>query len=225
MCGCNGQTDKSKDETGQQLFTLLGPEQTNISFQNTLTEGLNTNILMYEYFYNGGGVAAGDFNNDGLVDIYFTSNMSDNKFYLNKGNMQFQDITLASHAAGRAGPWKTGVNAVDINADGRLDLYLCYSGALPPAKRANQLFINIGNDSQGIPMFDEKAEAYGLASTGFSNQSYFLDYDKDGDLDMLLLNHNPKNLPLLNEEATAQLFKQDNPGKRSSVIQTKQWKI
>jgi enediyne biosynthesis protein E4 len=212
LCSCNTPTG-TKDKTGQQLFTLLSPEKTNISFENTLTEGLNTNILVYEYFYNGGGAAAGDFNNDGLVDIYFTSNMSDNKFYLNKGNMQFQDITLASHAAGRTGPWKTGINAVDINADGRLDLYLCYSGALPPAKRANQLFINLGNDSQGIPMFDEKAEAYGLASTGFSNQSYFLDYDKDGDLDMLLLNHNPKNLPLLNEEATAQLFKVDNPEK------------
>ena len=166
---------------------------------------------MYEYFYNGGGAAAGDFNNDGLVDLYFTSNMNDNKFYLNKGNMQFQDITLASHAAGRPGPWKTGVNAVDINADGRLDIYLCYSGAMPAAKRVNQLFINIGNDSQGIPVFAEQAEKYGLASTGFSNQSYFFDYDKDGDLDMLLLNHNPKNLPLLNEEATAKLFQQDNP--------------
>jgi len=212
LFGCNSPSI-SKDKIGQQLFTLLSPEETNISFQNTLTEGLNTNILVYEYFYNGGGAAAGDFNNDGLVDIYFTSNMSDNKFYLNKGNMQFQEITLASHAGGRPGPWKTGINAVDINADGRLDLYLCYSGALPPAKRANQLFINIGNDSQGVPMFDEKAEAYGLASTGFSNQSYFLDYDKDGDLDMLLLNHNPKNLPLLNEEATAQLLKVDNPEK------------
>ena len=81
LYGCKGQTDKSKDETGKQpLFTLLSPEETNISFQNTLTEALNTNILMYEYFYNGGGVAAGDFNNDGLIDIYFTSNMSDNKF-------------------------------------------------------------------------------------------------------------------------------------------------
>lgn len=213
LAGCSEQADKGGNKAGKQLFTLLKPEETSIDFQNTLTEGLNTNILMYEYFYNGGGVAAGDFNNDGLVDLYFTSNMSDNKFYLNKGNMQFQDITLASHAGGRQGPWKTGVNAVDINADGRLDIYLCYSGALPPAKRANQLFINIGNDSRGIPMFDEKAEEYGLASMGYSNQSYFLDYDKDGDLDMLLLNHNPKNLPLLNEEGTAKLFKEDNPEK------------
>ncbi len=210
LVGCK-ETNQNNESNGKQLFTLLSTEETNVNFQNELTEGLNTNILMYEYFYNGGGVAAGDFNNDGLVDLYFTSNMGDNKFYLNKGNLQFQDITLASHAAGRPGPWKTGVNAVDINADGRLDIYLCYSGALPPAKRMNQLFINIGNDSQGIPMFDEQAEKYGLASTGFSNQSYFLDYDKDEDLDMLLLNHNPKNLPLLNEEATAKLFQQDNP--------------
>jgi len=211
--GCNEQNTVHKEDTEQQLFKLLAPEQTNISFQNTLTEALNTNILMYEYFYNGGGVACGDFNNDGMADLYFTSNMGENKLYLNKGNMQFQDITSISGAGGRPGPWKTGVNTVDINADGKLDVYLCYSGALPPEKRANQLFINTGNDSQGNPVFEENAAAYGLASTGFSNQSYFLDYDKDGDLDMLLLNHNPKNLPLLNEAGTAQLFKQDNPDK------------
>ena len=211
--GCNQPTTAHKEDIGQQLFKLLGPEETNISFQNTLTEGLNTNILMYEYFYNGGGVASGDFNGDGNIDLYFTSNMGDNKFYLNKGNLQFQDITAISGAGGREGPWKTGVNAVDINADGKLDLYLCYSGALPPEKRANQLFINTGNDAGGNPGFEEKAAAYGLASTGFSNQSYFFDCDKDGDLDMLLLNHNPKNLPLLNEAGTAQLLKQDNPDK------------
>ncbi len=219
LAGCKGSTDKGEAVEGRQLFTLLDPKETGIAFQNTLTEGLNTNILMYEYFYNGGGVAAGDFNNDGLVDIYFTSNMSDNKFYLNKGNMKFEDITLPSHAGGRPGPWKTGVNTVDINADGKLDIYLCYSGALPAPKRANQLFINMGNNSQGIPMFDEKAEAFGLASTGFSNQSYFLDYDKDGDLDMLLLNHNPKNLPILNIENNTALSMKDNPEKGLRLFQ------
>lgn len=215
LSACNSKTNTTanKEETGNHLFTLLNPEQTNVHFENTLTEGLNTNILMYEYFYNGGGVAAGDFNNDGLVDIYFTSNMGDNKLYLNKGNMQFQDITTISGASGRPGPWKTGVNVVDINGDGKLDIYVCYSGALPPEKRTNQLFINTGNNPQGIPVFEEKAKAFGLASTAFSNQSYFLDYDKDGDLDMLLLNHNPKNLPLLSVEGTGQLFKQDNPDK------------
>ena len=212
--GCkNSSKESASTQNGDQLFTLLQPLQTHIDFQNLLTEGLNTNILMYEYFYNGAGVAAGDFNNDGLADLYFSSNMSNNRFYLNKGKMQFQDITELSGAGGRAGPWKTGVNTVDINADGKLDIYLCYSGTLPPEKRANQLFINTGNDEQGIPHFEEKAVPYGLASTGFSNQSYFLDYDKDGDLDMLLLNHNPKNLPIQNIETTVQLFKQDNSEK------------
>ncbi len=213
LCACNQAAEKQKGNTPPALFTLMPAEKTTISFQNILTEALNTNILMYEYFYNGGGVAAGDFNNDGLVDLYFTANMSDNKLYLNKGDMRFTDISFSSGTTGRSGPWKTGANAVDINADGKLDIYLCYSGALPPAKRANQLFVNMGNDTQGIPRFEEKAEAYGLANTGFSNQSYFFDYDRDGDLDMLLLNHNPKNLPLLNEEATAALLKQDNPEK------------
>lgn len=211
LFGCSDRASEESEETGEPLFTLLQPEQTGVDFQNTLTEGLNTNILMYEYFYNGAGVAAGDFNNDGLTDLYFSSNMSENKCYLNKGNMRFEDVTLSTGAAGRPGPWKTGVNVVDINADGRLDIYLCYSGALPPHKRTNQLFINTGNDAQGIPHFEERAEQYGLASTGFSNQSYFFDYDRDGDLDMLLLNHNPKNLPIQNVEATALLFKQDNP--------------
>jgi hypothetical protein len=211
--GCNGQTNNNNNTTRDELFTLLSPAETDINFQNKLSEGLNTNILMYEYFYNGGGVAGGDFNNDGLVDLYFTSNMSDNKLYLNKGNMKFQDITGISGASGRPGPWKTGVNVVDINADGKPDIYLCYSGALPADKRTNQLFVNKGNDSRGIPTFEENAAAYGLAISAFSNQSYFLDYDKDGDLDMLLLNHNPKNLPILNEEKTAQLFKEDNPDK------------
>lgn len=208
---CN--QNSSKDSSENELFTLLPSDQTGIDFSNTLTEGLNTNPLVYEYFYNGAGVAAGDFNNDGLIDLYFTANMSDNKFYLNKGQMKFEDITIASGAEGRPGPWKTGVNAVDVNADGKLDIYVCYSGALPPQKRANQLFINTGNDAQGIPHFEESAEQYGLASTGFSSQSYFFDYDKDGDLDMLLLNHNPKNLPIQNVEATAEALKKDDPEK------------
>jgi hypothetical protein len=207
------QKEAGGNANSEPLFTLLGPDETNISFQNTLTEGLNTNILMYEYFYNGGGVAAGDFNNDGLIDLYFTANMSDNKLYLNKGNMQFEDVTDASGAGGRSGPWKTGVNAVDINGDGKLDIYVCYSGTMPAEKRANQLFINTGNNSDGVPEFQEAAASYGLAGTAFSNQSYFFDYDKDGDLDMLLLNHNPKNLPILNEQSTAELLNTDSPDK------------
>lgn len=141
---CNNSVEEKNDDvpkpTGKELFTLLDSSETNIDFQNKLTEGLNTNILMYEYFYNGGGIAAGDFNNDGLIDLYFTSNMSDNKLYINKGNMKFEDVTSFCGAAGKPGPWKTGVNAVDINSDGKLDIYLCYSGALPSEKRINQLY-------------------------------------------------------------------------------------
>ncbi|VXB59359.1 VCBS repeat-containing protein [Maribacter litoralis] len=193
------------------LFTLLPETETNISFQNTLKEGLNANVLVYEYLYNGGGVATGDFNNDGLQDLYFTSNMGENKFYLNEGNLSFKDVTSISKVSGRPGPWKTGITSADVNGDGKLDLYLCYSGALPDAKRKNQLFINQGNDTNNIPIFKEQAEEYGLASAAFSNQGYFLDYDKDGDLDMLLLNHNPKSLPVLNEVSTKQFLKKDDP--------------
>ncbi|HEY5392542.1 MAG TPA: VCBS repeat-containing protein, partial [Hanamia sp.] len=115
--------------------------QTHIDFTNDLTEGLNTNVLMYEYFYNGGGVAIGDVNGDGLQDIYFSGNMVDNKLYLNKGNMKFEDITNISNVGGRPGPWKTGVTIVDINGDGKMDIFVCYSGKLRGAKRVPQLFI------------------------------------------------------------------------------------
>lgn len=195
------------------LFTLLPVQKTNIDFSNNLSEGLNTNILMYEYFYNGGGVAAGDLNGDDLIDLYFTSNMDKNKLYLNKGNMEFLDITTSSGAAGREGPWKTGVTMVDINGDHKLDIYISYSGTLPDEKRINQLFINEGNDEHGIPHFSEKAAQYGLASAGYSNQAYFFDYDQDGDLDVLLLNHNPHSLPVLNEVSTAAMLKKEDPAK------------
>ncbi|MDN5202198.1 VCBS repeat-containing protein [Fulvivirgaceae bacterium BMA10] len=212
--GCSNDrpdSDVVDEENVPSRFVLLPPEQTNVDFQNILTEGLNTNVLMYEYFYNGGGVATGDLNGDGLIDIYFTSNMGDNKLYINDGNMQFRDVTAISGTSGRPGPWKTGVTVVDINGDKQLDLYVCYSGALPDAKRTNQLFINQGTNSIGIPIFSEQAEKYGLASQAYSNQIYFFDYDRDGDLDALLLNHNPKSLPLLNEASTRKFLDIDDP--------------
>ncbi|MDF4219975.1 VCBS repeat-containing protein [Maribacter sp. M208] len=193
------------------LFTLLSEDETKVTFQNTLKEGLNANVLVYEYLYNGGGIATGDFNNDGLQDLYFTSNMGENKFYLNQGDFTFKDVTNTSKVSGRPGPWKTGITSADVNGDGKLDLYLCYSGALPDVKRKNQLFINQGNDANNVPIFKEQAEEYGLASAAFSNQGYFFDYDKDGDLDMLLLNHNPKSLPVLNEVSTKKLLNKDDP--------------
>ena len=209
MASCR-EPGSDKDVALNSLFTLLDSSQTGIHFRNDLAEGPNTNILMYEYFYNGGGVAAGDFNQDGWIDLYFTANMGENKLFLNQGGWKFKDVTTAANLGGLTGPWKTGVTAVDINGDQRLDLYICYSGALPPEKRRNQLWINQGNDSQGIPQFREEASRYGLASAAFSNQAYFFDFDRDQDLDMLLLNHNPRSLPVLNEVGTAKMMAEDD---------------
>jgi hypothetical protein len=174
----------------QQLkkFTSLTAEKTGINFNNKLVENAANNIITYEYFYNGGGVGAGDFNNDGLVDLYFTSNQGGNKLYLNKGNWQFKDITAAAGVEGRQG-WKTGVSVADVNGDGLLDIYVCYSGDVAPQKRANQLFINNGNLT-----FTDKAKEMGVADDGYSTHAAFFDYDKDGDLDLFVVNHNIKNL-------------------------------
>ncbi len=192
------------------LFTLLPSEKTHIDFNNPLTEGLNTNVLMYEYFYNGGGVAIGDLNNDGLQDIYFSANMTSNRLYLNKGQMTFEDITDLAGVAGKNGPWKTGVTMADVNGDGLLDIYSCYSGKLSGDKRINQLFMNQGPDAKGIPRFLEQAAQYGLADSSFSTQAFFFDYDRDADLDLLLLNHNPTRLNL-DDISTAELLKKPNP--------------
>jgi len=193
------------------LFALLPPERTHIDFRNTLTEGLNTNVLVYEYFYNGGGVAIGDMNGDGLQDIYFSGNMTENKLYLNKGGLQFQDITGSAGAGGRPGPWKTGVSIADVNGDGKPDIFLCYSGKVAGIRRVKQLFINQGNDANGIPHFIDEAAQYGLADSSYTTQAYFFDYDRDGDLDLLLLNHNPNSLPILNEVSTAAILKKTDP--------------
>jgi hypothetical protein len=205
-CNNNEPNDDNADSNGPHLFTSLSPDSTHIDFNNPLTEGLNTNVLLYEYFYNGGGVAVGDLNNDGLQDIYFSSNLGDNKLYLNQSGMQFQDITVASNVQSRPGPWKTGVTIADVNGDGKEDIYVCYSGKMPSFKRANQLFINQGNDKAGIPNFLEQATEFGIADTGYATQSFFFDFDRDGDLDMFLMNHNPTNLPLLDEASTLALL-------------------
>lgn len=165
-------------------FTSIPSSHSNISFTNKVTERLYFNFLNYSYIYNGGGVAIGDINNDGLEDIYFTSNQNSNKLYINKGDFIFEDITEKANVKDDDG-WSTGVTMVDINNDGWLDIYVCKSGSLKnPKLRQNKLFINQKNNS-----FKEEAAKYGLNQHGFSTQSYFFDYDKDGDLDMYLVNH------------------------------------
>lgn len=197
--------------TEKYLFKRLLPSETGIDFQNNIKEGPNTNVLMYEYFYNGGGVAVADFNGDQKLDVYASSNMESNKLYLNKGALRFQDVTRVANVAGRNGPWKTGVTAVDINGDQRMDIYVCYSGSVKQRSRENQLFLNMGNNSDGTPIFNEVGKMYGLNIPAYSNQGYFFDYDRDGDLDMLLLNHNPKSLPILNKIRSKELLKEDSP--------------
>lgn len=174
---------KPEGKKGGPLFTQLPSSSTHIDFNNKLTETEQSNIIEYLYFNNGAGVAAGDINNDGLVDLYFTSNQGANKLYLNKGNFIFEDITDAAGVAGN-GDWKTGVTMADVNGDGLLDIYVCQVGKYKNFNGRNQLFINQGNLT-----FKEEAHEYGLDFQGFSTQAAFLDYDHDGDLDMYLLNH------------------------------------
>lgn len=165
------------------LFQLLPSGRTGITFNNLLTENDTLNILNQANIYNGGGVGIGDFNNDGLQDIYFAGNMVSNKLYINKGKMQFEDRTTSAGVSGN-GRWCTGVSVVDINNDGRLDIYVSASFRKDPALRTNLFYINQGNDKDGVPVFKDMAESYGLADKGFSTQGYFFDYDRDGDLDM-----------------------------------------
>ncbi|HYM92633.1 MAG TPA: VCBS repeat-containing protein, partial [Chitinophagaceae bacterium] len=171
-----------------KLFTSLSPSQTHIGFSNDLVEKKFLNILYYLYFYNGGGVAIGDINNDGLPDIFFTANKKGgNKLYLNKGNFQFEDITDKAGVAGIS-DWPTGATMADVNGDGLLDIYVSTVSNRYGLKGHNELYINKGNNT-----FSEESEKYGLNTSCFSTQAVFFDYDHDGDLDCFILNqsHNP----------------------------------
>lgn len=165
------------------LFQSLDSTQTGIGFVNQLVPNEKVNIIDYLYFYNGGGVSAGDINNDGLTDLYFISNQGKNKLYLNKGNFKFEDITAKAGVEGYA-DWQTGSTMADVNGDGFLDIYVCAVGNFRGLEGANELYINNGDGT-----FTEKAADYGLDFTGFSTQASFFDYDHDGDLDCYLLNH------------------------------------
>ncbi|MBX2889813.1 MAG: VCBS repeat-containing protein [Saprospiraceae bacterium] len=181
LFGCH-----QKDASPAQ-FQLLRKDATGLDFENVLKPTTEFNALTYMYFYNGGGVAAGDFNNDGLVDLYFTSNMGPNKLFLNEGNLKFKDVTEQAGVAGMGG-WTSGVSVVDINNDGLLDIYVSQLGDFLTMKGRNQLYV-CQEIKDGIPIFEDEAIPYGLDLVGFGTQAAFFDYDGDGDLDMFQLNH------------------------------------
>lgn len=218
---CKENTIPFEDDS-DTLFTAIPSSHSNIDFKNSIKETVDFNFLNYSYIYNGGGVAVGDINNDGLEDIYFTSNQESNRLYLNKGNFVFEDITEDAGVKDDTG-WSTGVAMVDINNDGWLDIYVCKSASLHNrALRQNKLFVNQKNNT-----FKEEALKYGLKEYSYSTQAYFLDYDKDGDLDMYLVNHstdsnnktlilNPQQHASLKTDSRDILFRNDN-GKYSNV--------
>ncbi len=185
---CNKKEGSTTQGQGKQstetVFTLVPNSQSNITFKNEIKEDLKLNFINFPYIYNGGGVAIGDINNDGLPDIYFSSNQGANKLYLNEGGLKFKDITKSANLEDQGG-WTNGVSMVDINGDGFLDIYICKAGILASdEQRKNKLFINNGKNQ-----FIDLAAKYGLDDSAYSTQSYFFDYDKDGDLDMYLVNH------------------------------------
>ncbi len=189
LAGCQ------KEQAPDTLFHLLPSEQTGVDFANVIAETDSFNILTYEYIYNGGGVGIGDFNNDGLKDIFFAGNLVSNKLYLNKGNFKFQDATEVAKV-NVPGRWNSGVAVVDINNDGLLDLYVTATMRPDPNDRRNMLFVNQGVNAEGIPTFAEQAGSYGIADDGYSVMAAFFDYDQDDDLDLYVLtNARMQNVP------------------------------
>jgi hypothetical protein len=182
MLACTDNTEKPTQKTAF-LLTQVSEQDTGIDFSNIVSEDAQHSIINYIYYYNGGGVASGDVNNDGLPDLYFVSNTGDNKIYLNKGNLKFEDVSEKANISGNAS-WNTGATMVDINNDGLLDIYVCAVSGLLDFEGHNELFINNGDGT-----FSEKAKDYGLDFKGYATQAYFFDYDKDDDLDVYIVNH------------------------------------
>jgi hypothetical protein len=176
LLACQHKQDKT-------LFELA--EHSGIDFENNVEDGKVENSFLFRNFYNGGGVATGDINNDGLADIFFTSNTGANKLYLNKGNFTFEDVTAKAHIA-QDDKWYTGVVFADINGDGWLDIYVCSSGHMSTGNRKNKLYINRRDGT-----FTEEADAWGLGISAYTTQVSFFDYDMDGDLDCFMINNSP----------------------------------
>ena len=205
LTGC---TSKEASDT---LFEQISSDHSGIEFNNKVENTEDFNIFSYRNFYNGGGVAIGDLNNDGLADVFLTSNMGDNQLYLNKGNFQFENITAQAGVAGTKF-WSTGVVMADLNADGLLDIYVCNAGYKKDQKPENELFINQGV-KDGIPTFVEKAAEYGLNETGYTTHAAFFDYDLDGDLDCYILNNSFMPVNTLNYSNNRELYAEDWPVK------------
>lgn len=186
VTSCNDSKMYTKDTTSEviALFKKIESDKSGITFKNSMTQTTDFNFMNYMYIYTGAGVAAGDIDNDGLVDLYFVSNTGPNKLYKNNGDLKFEDITTASHTEDYTG-FSTGVSMLDANGDGWLDIYVCKAGSLGNDDgRRNLLFINNKNGS-----FTESAKTFGLDSPSYSTQAYPIDYDRDGDLDLYLVNH------------------------------------
>ena len=180
--------NNKEEENTAALFAVLDSKLTGIEFANTLTPTPQFNMFKYMYFYNGAGVGVGDFNNDGLSDVFFSSNQGENKLYLNEGAMKFKDVSTAARIP-QDGGWSTGVSVVDINNDGLLDIYVCRVGNYETLKSKNQFLICKGKDANGVPYYEDEAAKLGLDFSSFGTQAAFFDYDLDGDLDFFLMNH------------------------------------
>ena len=190
-----------KKEEQPALFEALDARSTGIDFANKLTPTAQFNMFKYMYFYNGAGVGVGDFNNDGLSDIFFSSNQGENKIYLNEGGMKFKDVTKEAKIP-QDGGWSTGVSVVDINNDGLLDIYVCRVGKYETLQSKNQFLICKGKGENGIPYYENEATKMGLEFSGFSTQAAFFDYDLDGDLDFFLMNHSLRFNGTFNERSS-----------------------
>ncbi len=199
--GCKGETAATKAPEVQRsanapsvdgtLFTKMPSAYTGVRFENRITETDSLNVFVYRNFYNGGGVAIGDLNGDSLPEVILGSNLKGPAVFLNEGKFRFRDVTTASHLV-TTKPWTTGLALADVNGDGKLDVYVSHAGTGSAESRQNELWINEGNDANGVPTFSEQAAKYGIADDGFTTQAAFLDYDRDGDLDLIVINNSPR---------------------------------